>query len=384
MPRKTPVSSTRRLRLPAAALFAAAAATATTGLPAQAAPVPGGGTAVVASGLDNPRHLTFGPDGTLYIAESGRGGAGPCAESPEGGTACLGLSGAVTSVRWHGRAVQQRRIITGLPSTADQDGSSASGPADVAVTGRGQIAVVIGLGGNPTSRAAFGPNAAKMGTVVKANINRLGKLTVVSDVAAYEAKANPDGGEVDSNPSSILRVGNRYVVADAGGNDLVSVGKKSSSTLAVFPDRIVTTPPGSGLPPQIPMEAVPTAVAIGPDGAYYVSELTGFPFPKGASTIWRVVPGRAPTAYATGLTNVTDLTWAGGKLYAVQLANDGLLAAQGLPMGSLVRVSTTGAHRVLATDLPAPYGVAVQGGSAYVTTCAVCAGGGAVLRVSLR
>ena len=68
----------------------------------------------------------------------------------------------------------------------------------------------------------------------------------------------------------------------------------------------------------------------------------------------------------------------------MQLANDGLLAAQGLPMGSLVQVSTTGAHRVVATDLAAPYGVAVHGGSAYVTTCAVCAGGGAVLRVSLR
>jgi glucose/arabinose dehydrogenase len=31
---------------------------------------------VVMSGLDNPRGLTFGPQGALYVAEAGRGGAG--------------------------------------------------------------------------------------------------------------------------------------------------------------------------------------------------------------------------------------------------------------------------------------------------------------------
>ena len=32
---------------------------------------------VVASGLDSPRHLAFGEDGALFVAEAGRGGAGP-------------------------------------------------------------------------------------------------------------------------------------------------------------------------------------------------------------------------------------------------------------------------------------------------------------------
>ena len=30
----------------------------------------------VMSGLDNPRHLAFGPEGALYVAEAGRGGSG--------------------------------------------------------------------------------------------------------------------------------------------------------------------------------------------------------------------------------------------------------------------------------------------------------------------
>ena len=72
---------------------------------------------------------------------------------------------------------------------------------------------------------------------------------------------------------------------------------------------------------MMPMQAVPTSVVVGPDGAVYVSQLTGFPFPEGGSTIWRVRPGPAPTVYASGLTNVTDLAFNGKQPYAVQIAS---------------------------------------------------------------
>ncbi|MGH9287988.1 MAG: ScyD/ScyE family protein, partial [Acidimicrobiales bacterium] len=54
---------------------------------------------VVASGLDNPRHLSFSPTGALYVVEAGRGGSGPCVEHPNLGEFCLGFTGAVTRVR---------------------------------------------------------------------------------------------------------------------------------------------------------------------------------------------------------------------------------------------------------------------------------------------
>src|SRR5438132_14309987 len=66
---------------------------------------------VLASGLDSPRGLAFGPEGALYVAEAGRGGTGPCLNSPEGGQACYGASGAVTRI-WRGT---QQRLATGLP-----------------------------------------------------------------------------------------------------------------------------------------------------------------------------------------------------------------------------------------------------------------------------
>src|SRR3954467_4224790 len=80
-----------RSRSAAAAAFVLGLGTlATTGLsPAVADSDPG----VVAQGLDNPRLLSFGPDGTLYVAESGTGGTASCSEGPEGGSVCYGTTG---------------------------------------------------------------------------------------------------------------------------------------------------------------------------------------------------------------------------------------------------------------------------------------------------
>lgn len=331
----------------------------------------------VAAGLDNPRHLSFGPDGTLYVAESGRGGSGPCIASPEGGDACLGPSGAVTALR-HG---QQRRVVRGLPSLAAPDGSQAAGPSDVARHGNRRIAVTVGLGAPPADRAQLGRSGARLGTLLYGRVGS--RLSVKADLAGFEGRHDPDGSGPDSNPSALVRHGSDFVVADAGGNDLLTVSKQRTSVAAVFPSRLVDTPPGMGLPPQIPMEAVPTGVATGRGGEYYVSQLTGFPFPPGGSTVWRVRPGGTPTALATGFTNVTDIEWASGTVYVVQLADAGLLATEGLPMGSLIEISPSGKRRTIADNLPAPYGVAVRHGKAYVTTCSVCAGGGEVRAIPL-
>lgn len=92
------------MRLPARSIVATAslalALTATTGAPAQAskkpAPRPGPAWTTVATGLDNPRHLSFA-GGALYVAESGRGGSGPCIEGPEG-QFCVGATGAITRI----------------------------------------------------------------------------------------------------------------------------------------------------------------------------------------------------------------------------------------------------------------------------------------------
>ncbi len=58
------------------------------------------------------------------------------------------------------------------------------------------------------------------------------------------------------------------------------------------------------------MDSVPTPVVLGRDGAFYVGELTGFPFPVGGARIYRVVPGHAPQVFADSFTSVIDIAFA--------------------------------------------------------------------------
>lgn len=338
---------------------------------------------VVARGLDNPRGLAFGPDGALYVAEAGKGGVGPCAKSPEGGASCYGPSGAITRL-WQGK---QQRIVTGLPSSASKGGkdgpagANAGGPHDVAVDRHGTLAVVIGLGANPQDRAQLGMVGAGFGQLI--TMDSKGVWRTMTDVSAHEIAANPDKGEIDSNPYAVVTdPKGGYVVADAGANALLRVDDKGRvSTLAVFPERMVTGPDGK----KMPMQSVPTSIARGPDGAYYVGELTGFPFPTGAAQIYRVVPGQAPTVYAKGLTNVIALAFGrDGGLYALQISKGGLLAAEKDGMaGSLVRIAPNGTQTtILSKGLVAPSGLAVgRDGALYVSNYGVMAGQGQVIRI---
>lgn len=322
-------------------------------------------------GLDNPRQLSF-TGSNLYVAEAGTGGHGPCVTGAEG-EVCLGTTGAITRVM----GGHQSRVLSRLPSLAAEDGSGALGPHDVfVVRPSGRYAVSIGLGNDPAVKDDLGWRGRRLGTVVRGVLDDHWPR-VSADLAAYEAANDPDGLGPDSNPTGLIRrPRGAFVLTDSGGNTLLRSRFGHITRLATFGS------PGDA-PPKIggfPIQPVPTSVAVGPDGAFYVSELTGFPFLPGLARIHRVVPGMPSTVYATGLTNATDLGWHDGALYAVQIADGGLQAG---PIGSLVRVDPGGNHSTVAGGLFAPYGVAFHNGSAYVTTCSVCPDAGEVIRVPL-
>ena len=92
----------------------------------------------------------------------------------------------------------------------------------------------IGLGGSDEFREGFGDDGDLLATLVTGKLNRDG-VKVFADVMANEVAANPDGTDIDSNPVGILRKGNGYVIADAGGNAIVRVSKKGTFTTSHCP-----------------------------------------------------------------------------------------------------------------------------------------------------
>ncbi len=360
---------------------------------------------VVADGLDNPRGLGFSPDGNLYVTETGVGGDGRCVPGPslEGLSSCVGTSGAVTRIK----DGKQERVLTGLPSIALRPtGNVGAGPQDIQFDSTGNPFLLIGYGGNPAYRDT--PlNSPSWGELYSVNFDT-GSLTSIANFAKYELANNPDGdtaidivGEIASNPYALAISGNTAYVVDAAANDLLSVGLDGSNLTAVtvlpsqtLKDPIFPTPlpgqesplgaplPGQGLQ-EIEIQSVPTGVAIGPDGAIYVSEYTGLPFPVGEARIFRVEPDGEPTVVADGFTQLSDLEFdAQGNLYALQYANQPEWT--GNVDGSVIQIAPDGTRTTLVSGNGLESATALTvgpDGAIYVSNKGASAGVGQVLRI---
>lgn len=360
------------MKFPKLLAVAVAAALCPTASPAQS----GATATIVMSGLDNPRGLAFGPFGELYVAEAGRGGSGPCTilrEQPY----CYGPTGAISRL-WLGR---QERVVEGLPSYAPASGMEAVGPHDIAMTGFGLGYATIGLGADPAIRADFGAAGDGFGTLVafSARGHRFGPFqrhlpgwSRVADISTYEAQHNPAGGPVDTNPYGLYIGQGRRLVTDAGANAVYDVAANGTvSLLAALRSR-----------PDAATDAVPTEIERGPDGAYYVSELTGAPFADGSAVIYRIVPGQQPSVYAAGLKTVIDLAFArDGSLYFLQYATGPVFFTG---PGQVWKIARDGSRSLVYSGLSQPTSLAIgPDGALYVSNKGAGTLNGEVLRIRL-
>lgn len=320
---------------------------------------------VLAGGLANPRGLSVGADGALYVAEAGNGGTTKCTTlAGTGQRICLGLTGSIARVAG-GTAVP---VVRGLPSIASVGGASSSGPAGVVATTRGLAFLVQNTRIDARGANPFGQVGRPLGRLGFATT---GGVRLSADFARYEVLHDPDhgagavgAGRHESDPYAAVAYRGGYAVVDAAANDLLWVdGAGKIHLLAVFPTQTVTL---AGKP--VVAQSVPTAVAVGPDAALYVGELTGSPFAAGSARIWRVAPGRAPTVWAGGFTTISALAFdRSGRMLVLEIDRLGLGDTSGAP-GELIRVEADRRRSVLArAGLVYPTGVAVGAdGSIYV------------------
>jgi hypothetical protein len=268
------------------------------------------------------------------------------------------------------------------------------GISDVAPIGRGDMFALTGIGDAKLYRVSHG------------------NTSVVADLFAFEAEVNPHDFAVDSNPFDVaVLTGGQALVADAGGNDLLIVDQRGNvDWIALLPDELVSTEnakdlvgcpdpvPGlefvCGFPDMVPAQAVATSVAIGPDGAYYVGELKGFPAPTGFSKVWRIEPGARHADCATssdcsvvasGFTSIVDLAFGpDGTLYVVEM-DEASWAAVELGLGGVGGTvnacdSSTWTCTEVATGLPMPLAVAVdKTGTLYATVMSLVPGAAQVI-----
>lgn len=349
----------------------------------------GGDTPVIttiATGLHNPRGINFGPDRALYVAEAAGPGtpSSQCGVMGDGSTRCNSNTGSITRIDLS--TGQWEVIVKGLPSLIAPNGTANPGTGihDLSFDETGTGYMTIGFGANPKLRSGYfgaaGDSFARLGRFdLRANFELL------NDLGAYEA-TDPDGNGPDTNPYGLLALPGRILYTDAGGNTLNQVAKDGISTLAVFPNRLAALPPPAPPGTMVPIQAVPTSVALGPDGDFYVGQLTGGPFMVGFANVYRVpADGGPPVAAYTGFTNIIDVAFGpDGSLYVLEIAQNAIpnFGAG----GRIVRIAPGGARTTILAGPPliAPGGIVVDGvGTIYVTNNSISGTAGSVLRIEL-
>jgi hypothetical protein len=201
-----------------------------------------------------------------------------------------------------------------------------------------------------------------------------------ADILAFEEANNPDDGELDDGEPE-LQV-NLYDLILDGKGGLFTTGAASNAvfhvsaageitTYAVFPDRQNPRFPAMGGPT---MDQVPTGLAMGADGAVYVSTLTGFPFPTGEARIYRLTDTNGDgdasdngesSIYASGLSAVTAIAFdTDGSLLATEFSTNFLQEAP----GRLVRIRGGQIVETVAAPLVSPTAVTVLPDGTEVVT----------------
>jgi hypothetical protein len=303
---------------------------------------------IVASGLANPRGMTWGPDGTLYVALAGNGGT----------------SGAVVKIE-NGTPTP---FVTGLPSVVSDQGS-VNGAADVAFLDG--VLYVLVEGGGAGNKHPDQPSGVY-------KVADDGTATLLADLNAWVQK-NPTASPVDHDPE-----GNPFKMIAGDGALWVVIAT---------PDQIVTVKPDGTVARAADlttggMHDVLTGIAASPDGGIDVSTLSVYPYTDGTARVVHVAADGALSDAWTKLTAVTDVAvGSDGTLYTLEMTTGNSTDAPMNPgTGRIVRQTGPDSLEAVASGFTLPVAMRIgPDGMAYVASPAVGAdsGTGTIVKVPL-